>query len=102
MGKNIKTINDIIVHLKKQKQLLRDQFGVTSIGVFGSFANGTQTASSDIDLIIELEKEKKNLKNFLAVKRMLESDFGRRVDIGFLHTLKPIVRDAIEGTIHYA
>ena len=98
---SIDNCNDLITHLKKQKQFLRDRFGVTSIGVFGSFVNGTQTESSDVDVVIEIEKEKKNLHNFLAVKRLLENDFGRKVDIGFFHTLKPVIRKNIEKTIHY-
>ncbi len=97
----IQNCNDLIAHLKKHKHFLRDQFGVTSIGVFGSFAAGTQTKTSDVDVIIEIEKGKKNLHNFLAVKRLLENDFERQVDIGFFHTLKPLVREKVKGKIRY-
>jgi hypothetical protein len=44
---------------------------------------------SDIDIVIDMEKNKKNLHNFLALKRLLEADFDRSVDLGLHHTLKP-------------
>jgi len=34
-------------------------YGAKSIGLFGSFQNGTQTAESDVDLIIEFDSDKK-------------------------------------------
>lgn len=58
------TIEDIIVPLQEKKQFLSDNFGVREIGIFGSFAKGTQTVSSDIDIVVELEKGKKTLHNF--------------------------------------
>jgi hypothetical protein len=44
---------------------------------------------SDIDIVIDMEKNKKNLHNFLALKRLIETDFDRSVDLGLHHTLKP-------------
>lgn len=94
-------IEDIIAPLQNKKKLFYEDFGVTRMGVFGSFANGEQTALSDIDIVIEMEKEKKNLHNFLKLKRLLENEFGRPVDLGFEHTLKPAVKEKIKGKIIY-
>lgn len=95
------TIEDVIVPLQEKKQFLYDNFGVMKIGIFGSFAKGTQTPSSDIDIVVELEKSRKTLHNFLALKRLLENEFERSVDLGFEHTLKSIVRKKIKGNITY-
>lgn len=94
-------LEDVLNHLKSRKQFLYDRYGVLSIGVFGSFANENQTTSSDVDIVIEIEKGKKNLHNFLEIKRLLENDLERCVDLGFFHTLKPIVREKIKGKIKY-
>jgi len=95
------TLEDIIEPLLKKKQFLHDSFGVVRIGIFGSFVQGSQKESSDIDMVIEVEKGKKNLHNFLQLKRLLENEFGRSVDLGFEHTLKPIVRENLKGKITY-
>ena len=87
----VQTVKEIIEPLQQKKQFFREKFGVLKMGVFGSFARGTQKASSDIDIIIEVEGSKKNLHNFLALKRLLENEFDRRVDLGFQHTLNPII-----------
>ena len=97
----VKTLEDIIEPLLKKKQFFYENFGVTRMGVFGSFIQGTQKDESDIDIIVEMEKGKKNLHNFLQLKRLLESEFGRSVDLGFEHTLKPIVRAKLKGKITY-
>ena len=97
----VTTIEEIIAPLKEKKQLLYRDFGVISMGVFGSFAAGEQTALSDIDIVIEMKKEKKTLHNFLKLKRLLEEEFGRPVDLGFEHTLKPAVREKIKGRVIY-
>lgn len=97
----VNSLEDIVRSLQNKKQFLYDTFGVLKMGIFGSFTQGTQTMSSDIDIVIEMEKSKKNLSNFLALKRMLEKEFGRSVDLGFEHTLKPVVRKHIKDYITY-
>lgn len=95
------TLEEIIRPLRAKKQFYHETFGVTRMGVFGSFTQGKQTSSSDIDIVIEMKKEKKNLHNFLQLKRLLEDEFNRSVDLGFEHTLKPVVREKIKGKITY-
>jgi hypothetical protein len=71
------------------------------MGVFGSFAQGGQTYKSDIDLLVEFEKGEKNIHTFLQLRRLLEKELSRKVDLGFEHSLKPIVRESIKGKIVY-
>jgi hypothetical protein len=78
-----------------------ERFGVTRIGIFGSFVHQTQTDASDIDLVIEMEKDKKNLHTFLGVKRFLENGLSRRIDMGIESSLKPFVREKIKDQIIY-
>ena len=61
----ISSAEEMIAYLKKNKELLYKRFGVTRMGIFGSFARGEQNLSSDIDIVIEMEKDKKNLHRFL-------------------------------------
>ena len=98
----IASTGELIAYLKDRKPFLRERFGVTRIGVFGSFARGGQGLESDIDLVVELEKSKKNIHSFFQLRRLLEKELSRKVDLGFEHSLKPIVRENIKGKIIYA
>ncbi len=95
------SLNAIINHLQKNKRYLYERFGVTRIGIFGSFVQGVETPSSDIDMVVEMEKSRKNLHTFLELKRYLEKETARKIDLGFEHSLKPIVQESIKEQIIY-
>jgi len=97
----ISTIGELVAYLRDKKAFFHERFGVTRMGVFGSFAQSGQTIESDIDLVVEFEKSQKNIHTFLQLKRLLEKELSRKVDLGFEHSLKPIVRENIEGKIIY-
>ena len=97
----ISSANEIIAYLKKNRKFFHEMFGVTRIGIFGSFTREEQTSSSDIDMVIEIEKNRKNIHSFLEVKRFLEKELARKIDMGFEHSLKPVIRDKIKGQIIY-
>jgi predicted nucleotidyltransferase len=95
------SLKDIIKHLQRNKGYLYDRFGVTSIGIFGSFVRGEHTSSSDIDMVVEMEGNRKNIHSFLQLKRYLEKETARKIDLGFEHSLKPIVKERIKEQIIY-
>ena len=95
------SLKDIINYFQKNKIVLHERFGVTRIGIFGSFAREEQSPSSDIDLIVDMEGKKKNIHNFLQLKRFLEKETEKKIDLGFEHSLKPIVREKIGKHIIY-
>ena len=97
----ISSIEEVVQYLNKNRIYLHDRFGITSIGIFGSFVRGEQTPYSDIDMVIEMEKSKKNIHIFLQLKRFIEKEIGRKVDIGFEHSLKPAIREKIKEHIIY-
>ncbi len=98
--KNV-SLKVIVDHLQKNKQLLYEKFGVTRIGVFGSIVRGEHTPSSDIDIVVEMEAGRKNIHSFLQLKRYLEKETSRKVDLGFERALKPVVRERIKEQIIY-
>jgi predicted nucleotidyltransferase len=52
-------------------------------------------------MVVEFEKSRKNIHSFLQLKRFLEKELSRKVDMGFEHSLKPIVRENIKEKIIY-
>ena len=97
----ISNIRELVSYQRDKKAFLNEEFGVTRMGVFGSFALGEQRSESDIDVIVEFKKDKKDIHNYLKLKRLPEKELSRKVDLGFEHSLKPIVREKIKGKVIY-
>jgi len=89
----------IIKYLKNRKPKFEEKYGVTKIGLFGSFARGNSHEDSDIDIVVELKKP--DLLTLVAIKQHVEHDLGISVDIvrnrtRMNHTLKKrIEQDAV-------
>ena len=88
--------------LRKNRTTLTETYGVRKIGLFGSIVRDQLRPESDIDIVVEIDTEKKKLHNFLALRRYLENQFGRPVDLGIESTLKPVIRTSVEEDIIYA
>jgi len=97
----ISSIEQVVSYLRNNKKFFYERFGVTRMGIFGSFVRDEQTRSSDIDIVVEIEKSRKNIHSFLQLRRFLEKELAKKIDLGFEHSLKPIVRDKIKGQIIY-
>lgn len=66
---------------------------VRELALFGSHARGDASHASDIDFLVDLDP--KTFDNYMGVKELLESLFGRRVDLVMKSALKPRLRDQI-------
>jgi len=86
--------------LSKLKPYLREKYGVKKIGVFGSYARGEEKESSDIDILIELEKPIG--WEFFYLKDYLEKKLGREIDLVTVNALKPRIRERILREVIYA
>ena len=95
------TTEEVLEFIRKHKKLTRQRYGVVKIGIFGSRVKGNEKRESDIDILIEMEKDKKNLHNFLEFKRFLEKNLGIQVDLGTESALKPTVKESIKDELIY-
>ena len=66
--------------IKENKEYLKS-FGLIKIGIFGSYARGDNREDSDVDLILEFSKEKKNFHNYMEVCDTLERVINKKIDI---------------------
>lgn len=76
---DVNSREDVLSFLKNEMPKLQSEFGVTKMALFGSFANGTQTETSDIDLLIE-SSQSLGFK-FFELSDFLENGLGRRIDL---------------------
>jgi predicted nucleotidyltransferase len=76
-------------------------FGVERLGLFGSFVRGEAGAESDVDLFVEIELERKTLKNMVALSRFLHDLLGRKVELVTPASLNPFTGKHILNEVEY-
>ena len=81
---------EILKQLHTLKPILKEEFAVKSVGLFGSFAKGRGRPSSDIDLLVEFSQPI-GLFRFLELEDFLSRRLGHRVDLVSRKSLKPII-----------
>jgi len=86
--------------LRKCLPEIRDKYGVTSIGIFGSYARGEAVASSDIDIIVEFDRPIG--WELVDLADLLESRLQHKVDLVIRRSLHPLIRDTILAEVQYA
>jgi len=52
--KTMLTREDILTILRDNKERFAEQYGVTKLGLFGSFARNEATEESDVDICVEM------------------------------------------------
>lgn len=92
---------DILDELSNQRLQLAN-FGVEQIGLFGSFVRDEANQESDIDLLVDMSKNRKTFRNFLALNYYLEEIFGRKVELVTKQSLSPYIGPHILRTVEYA
>ena len=90
---------DFVLQLLKQKNAeMTKQFGVKSLSLFGSVARNEARSSSDVDLLVEFNRPVGYFGLF-ALQEYLEKLLGCSVDLGTPDSLKPYIRERVEGEL---
>ena len=94
----------ILEVLRAHRSDLMSEYGVRRIGIFGSYARGTQDRASDVDIVAEFDAPL-GLK-FMELTDYLESLLGRPADVltpaGIQGIRDPRIAKEIQETIVYA
>lgn len=91
---------DPVKCLRENMAELHDEYMVSRIGVFGSFARGEETEESDVDVIVEFS-QRVDLFHVAGLQYYLAEILGRKVDLVTAGALKPLIRDRILNEVEY-
>lgn len=83
----------ILARIRPELSTLRKRYGVKRLGLFGSWARGEASPQSDVDLLVEFEKN--SFDAYMGVKFHLEDRLGRPVDLVIRKSLKPLLRERV-------
>lgn len=96
----MKSYNEINNILHTHLPSLREQFGVASLGVFGSVVRGEQGPASDVDILVDF-KQPIGLIRFMQLESHLASLVGSKVDLVSRKALKPTIGKRILAEVRY-
>ena len=91
----------IITVLRNEMPVLVNNYGVEAIGLFGSYAKGTQNEQSDIDFLVKVKPPFS--VNFFGLWNYLEKKFNKKIDLTRNGShLRPKFMETINREIIYA
>jgi len=94
--------NVILSVIRKCKPQLAS-FGVSRIGLFGSYVRNEQQPQSDIDFLVDFEPEKETFDNFMNLYNYLEELFvNEKVEVVTVNGLSPYIGKYILKEVDYA
>ena len=90
------SLEEIREILQRHKDYLAAEYGVTIIGVFGSYVRGEQRRDSDVDILIELERPPRiSLIGLVELEHYLSDILGIKVDLAIKRNLRRRIGERI-------
>jgi len=94
------TRSEILTRLEQYKKENSTKYGISSMGIFGSYANGLATDESDVDIVIETQCP--DVYILVHIKEELEELFSKPVDIVRNRaTMNPYLKKRIDRDAQY-
>jgi predicted nucleotidyltransferase len=86
--------------LEKRLLKLLQESDVVFMGIFGSYAKGENRRGSDVDVLIEYDKNShRSLLDLIRLENSLSNLFRRKIDLLTPKAINPYLRDEIIGSI---
>ncbi len=96
----MKTKDEVLRVLSDRKPLLLQNYQISGLGLFGSYARGSQTESSDVDVLVDYEKAP-SLFKLLELRDYLSDLLGMKVDVVTRNGLKSRIRERVLAEVIY-
>ncbi|MFC1496579.1 nucleotidyltransferase family protein [Candidatus Margulisiibacteriota bacterium] len=80
--------------IEKKLVDLCKRYGIIFLGIFGSYATGSFTPQSDLDLMVRFE-DRKSLLEIVRIEREISESIGLKVDLLTEKSINPYIKDRI-------
>ena len=84
-----------INRIKSKVTRVLKKHGVVKAGIFGSYARGEQTKSSDIDILIEIRGRKFSLLDLIGLEMELKRILKKKIDLLTYKSINHLLRERI-------
>ena len=97
----MKDIAEIKTYLTWKKHQLK-KYGITEIGIFGSYIKNSATHKSDIDILIDIQRPSTiGLLELLEIENQLSEELNTKVDLVIKSDLKQAIGSHILREVQY-
>ena len=100
IGTPLKTLIEIQNILTEIKSQLTDEYHISQLGIFGSYARGDYNSASDIDILVEYA-QKPSLFGLIELQNYLSDRLQMKVDLVTKDGLKPQIKEKILAEVIY-
>jgi len=83
-----------IEEIKRKILPILQRYEVKKVGLFGSCVRGEMREDSDIDILVQIEKDI-SLFDFVGIKLEIEEALERKIDLVEYSTIKPLLKERI-------
>jgi hypothetical protein len=90
----MKNIQEIQRNLSSLKDAMHNAYGVSSIEIFGSFVRGEQREDSDIDVLVDFDRDV-SLLDVSALQVFLTEQLGAQIDVVLKRSVRKELKDRI-------
>lgn len=96
----MKKLEEIVEIIGRHKAELSSEYGVSQLGIFGSYIRGQQSENSDVDILVDLEQPIGFVK-FMKLESKISFLLGAKVDLVTRKALKPAIGKRILQEVRY-
>jgi len=93
----VKPLQEIQTIIREHQDILAQRYGVSVVGLFGSYVRGEEGPESDLDLLVDILRPI-SLLELVGAELYLTEVLGVKVDLVPRRDLRPELRDIILHT----
>lgn len=98
----MKQLEEIKQKLNENFHLIKQQYQIKQLGIFGSYVRGEATENSDLDILVEFESQARfGLLTFCELENYLGELLAVKVDLVMKDGLKPQIGKNILQEVVY-
>ena len=94
------TLESILRILKDKKSELQQKYSISELGLFGSYARGDYKETSDIDILVDFDKQIDAFE-YIKLAHDLEDLLNHKVDVVSRKGIKPKYLPYVEKNLIY-
>ena len=90
----MKTLSEIKTIIAQHRDVLSEKYGVSVVGVFGSYVRGEGSSGSDLDLLVDVLRPI-SLLELIGAEQYLSEKLGVKVDLVPKRSLREELKEEI-------
>ncbi len=87
-------VEEFVRVLREHLPELQKRYGVSALGIFGSYVHGKQKRKSDLDILVEFERAP-TFFQFIELEDRISELLGVKIDLVMKSALKPLIGERI-------